>query len=309
MLHLTGARPRAHLIMRILGCLCRRPILLGRLDVASLRTLPVGLVPTLLILDERLARNVATILQTSKTRTTPIAIGKGWIHAYGAKVFFTDSMAIDGSALRINLPHNTSPLSVFEEGLEKKIAADFQAKLLRYRFIHYDAVKNSHFSCAGFGVGMQEEARALITPLIECNDLQKVVLSSLRRQSRDSAGAKFADLHCLTIEAALAFCHDSSVDRFLVKDLADAVNAILHGRGEETVFTARCVGQTLRVIGLFAQRVTRGFQVVLTRANRERIHRLAREYSVASIEEGVLRCDQCTPNAFTTQAPDVRMNV
>jgi hypothetical protein len=54
--------------MRLLACLCQRPVLLGRLDVASLSTLPEGLNPTLLIYEEKLAKNVARILEIEEPR-------------------------------------------------------------------------------------------------------------------------------------------------------------------------------------------------------------------------------------------------
>ena len=94
------------------------------------------------------------------------------------------------------------------------------------------------------------------------------------------------------IEAALCFCHDPSKQQFLVKEVADAVNALLVGRHEDREVNSKTVGTALRGLGLFAERVTKGFRVALTNDNSERIHRLAREYSVPSIQGGP-RCDQC----------------
>jgi hypothetical protein len=89
--------------MRLLACVCRRPILLGGLDLAALSTLPEGLEATLLVQEEKLTKTVTRILDTSRYRDVRIPLGRSWIHAYGAKVLFSDPMALDAAALRINL--------------------------------------------------------------------------------------------------------------------------------------------------------------------------------------------------------------
>lgn len=86
-LHVTGSVVRMHLIMRLLDCMCRRPILLGRLDLSALSTLPKGLGATLLVHDGKLSKNVAHALNASRNRNISVPIGRNLIHAYGAKGF------------------------------------------------------------------------------------------------------------------------------------------------------------------------------------------------------------------------------
>jgi hypothetical protein len=293
LLHLTGSSTRVNLMMRLLGCLCRRAILLGHLDLASLSTLPNGLDPTLLVYEEKLTKNVGRILDTSRNRDLAIPLGKSWIHARGARVLFSDSASVNASDLRIHLASTTTALPDLSDDAERTIAAEFQGKLLRYRLVHFDTVRNSHFDTSSFNPGVQDDARALLTPLIDCGDLRASILSSLLSRSKEVAGARLTDLDCLVVEAALCYCHDPSKEEFFVQEMADAVNAILSGRHEERTTTTKAVGQTLRGLGLAAERVTRGYRIDLTNNNRETIHRLAREHDVPSIQGGVERCDHC----------------
>ncbi len=294
-LHLTGSDARVHSIMRILACVCRRPILLGRLDLAALSTLPKGLEATLLIQEEKLTKSLTRILDTSRYRDVKIPLQKSWIHAYGARVLFSNPMALDAAALRINLSSAGGMLPELKDDMERTIAADFQAKLLRYRMVQYEAVKDSHFNYSDFIPQMEEVVRALITPLIDDGEFRESVLSALTARNKDCAGARFTDLNCVVIEAALAFCHDSTVERFLVKDIADAADAILLGRDEDNRISAKAAGQVLRGLGLFPERVTKGYHLALNDSNREKIHRLAKEYNVHSLDKGTRRCDYCPP--------------
>ena len=294
-LHLTGPSTRVRLMMRLLACLCRRPLLLGRLDLASLSTLPEGLNPTLLIYEERLAKNVARILETSRNQDLAIPYGKSWIHAYGARVLFSDPNVMNASDLRVHFAPTAGAFPELKDDAERTIAADFQAKLLRYRIVNFVAVRNSQFDCSGFVPDMQDDVRALVTPLIDCGDFRESILSLLLSRSKDRAGARFTDLNCLVTEAALAFCHDPAVEEFFVKELTDIANDISRGRNEDQTITAKAVGQPLRGLGLFPVRVTDGYHLVLTNSIREKIHRLAEDYNVPSLDEGTRRCDDCKP--------------
>ena len=60
-LYLLGPDNDARLVLRLLGCLCRRPILLGDIDLAALATLPNHLDATLLVDQRNLARRVARV--------------------------------------------------------------------------------------------------------------------------------------------------------------------------------------------------------------------------------------------------------
>jgi hypothetical protein len=85
LLYLLGPDNETTLLLRLLGCICRRPILLSDIDIAALSTLPRNLDPTLLVNQRNLGRRVTRVLLAANDRRFCIARGKGEIHAYGAK--------------------------------------------------------------------------------------------------------------------------------------------------------------------------------------------------------------------------------
>ena len=68
LLYLLGPDAETTLLLRLLGCLCRRPILLSDIDLPAVRTLPSGLNATLLINQRSLARHIKRVLLGSNNR-------------------------------------------------------------------------------------------------------------------------------------------------------------------------------------------------------------------------------------------------
>ena len=97
----------------------------------------------------------------------------------------------------------------------------------------------------------------------------------------------------VVIETALFFCHKPEVSNFLVGELAEKANAIFYARHEEVRISAKMAGLILREVGIYGHRVTEGFKIELTNAVREHVHRLARDFSVPSLDDGQLRCCYC----------------
>ncbi len=60
-LHLLGPDNEARLVLRLLACISRRPVLLSDIDVPALATLPGQLDPTLLIGQRNLPRSVMRV--------------------------------------------------------------------------------------------------------------------------------------------------------------------------------------------------------------------------------------------------------
>ena len=140
---------------------------------------------------------------------------------------------------------------------------------------------------------MRDEAHTWLAPICDCPELSQSVLEGLLRQSREAAGARFFDPKCMAIEAALFFCHKGDTEHFFVGELAETVNRLLQGRHEDSELSERKVGQLLRDLGIYGERVTKGYKIALTDAVRERIHQLAHAYQVLPVQNGVSRCGHC----------------
>jgi hypothetical protein len=133
---LFGPDNEAGLILRLLGCLCRRPVLLADGDIAALATLPSQLDATLLINQRNLSPRVARTLLVSNNRHFRIARGKGPLNTYGAKAFSADPEFGNGIGLHLSVSPAADVLPTLTDTAEEEIANDLQAKLLRYRMVN-----------------------------------------------------------------------------------------------------------------------------------------------------------------------------
>jgi hypothetical protein len=177
---------------------------------------------------------------------------------------------------------------------EQHISQEFQAKLLRYRMVHYRDVRNCKSDYKAFVPEMRQEARTWLAPICDCPELSRSVFEEIARQSQEAAGARFSDPKCLVTEAALFFCHRPDTAHFFVGELAETVNLLLQGRHEEPSLSAKGAGLILRGLGLHGERVAEGYKVALSEAVRQRIHRLAHDFQVASLQDSVRRCRFCS---------------
>ena len=293
-LYLLGPDNEARSALRLLGCLCRRSVLLGDIDVPAMATLPKGLNPTFLIGERNLARAVRRVLLASSSRYFRIARGKGQFHTYGAKAFSVDGEPANEFGIRISLSPALDQLPPLSDVDEEGATQDFHAKLLRYRMLNYARVCNVQLDTHNLVPAMRDEVRAWLAPICDCPDLLQSVRNSLQQQSQQLQEDRFSDDRCLAAEAALFFCHKPNTVHFFVGDLAEKVTDVLRGRHEDRVVTAKMAGTLLRGLGIRGERVTPGYRILLTDALRQQIHGLARDYQVLSVQDGIARCRHCS---------------
>jgi hypothetical protein len=293
LMHLLGPDIEVSRTLRLMGSLCRRPILLNHLDAAALNTLPSNLDPTLLVNQRNLGKRLNNILLASSDRNFRVAHGRGEIYAYGAKAFSSDPEMANRPGVRISLPPVQELLPFLTNAEETKVAYDFQSRLLRYRFINYRRVSQAQPDTGDFVPTMREAVRVWLAPICDCPDLYKIVSTFLLQQNREAEGDRMSDDRCVVAEAALFFCHTPDTDHFFVGELAEMANTLLIGRHNDSVLSDKKIGLLLRALGIHGQRVVKGYKVLLTNPIRERIHNVARAYGVVSMGDGIARCAHC----------------
>ena len=289
---LFGPSNETGLVLRLLGCLCRRPILLSDVDVKALATLPNELGPSLLIHHHQLTRAVIRVLVASNDRHFRIARAKGQLQTYGAKAFLGNPGFVTGTGLRVSVSPSLDQLSTLTDEDEKKMANQFQTKLLRYRMVNYRHIRSARIDARAFVPAMRDQVRMWLAPLFECPDLTKTVSNCLLQQSREIKGAGLVDATCVVAEAALFFCHQADKESFFIGELAKKANDLLTGRHED-VLTARKIGSILRALGIHGERITKGYRILLTDAVRREIHCVANAYQVPPMQDGIARCPHC----------------
>ena len=293
LLYLLGPDNEATLLLRLMGCFCRRPILLSEVDIAALGPLPRNLDPTLLVNQRDLGRRMTRVLLAANDRHFAIARGRGEIYAYGAKALASVPEFADATGVRVTLSPIQEALPTLTDANEREIANDLQSKLLRFRMVNHQRVCDAEVDTRLFVPAMREEVRAWLAPICDCPGLQRSVTTFLLQRSQDVQGDRLSNDQCMVAEAALFFCHKPETEHFFIGDLAETVNDLLKGRHDDRVLTDKKVGLLLRDLGIRGERVVKGYKVSLTDAVREQIHRLAEAYQVVSTQDGVARCSHC----------------
>jgi hypothetical protein len=293
-LYLLGPDSAVSQTLRLLGCFCRRPILLGDIDFAGLATLPIRLGATLLINQRYLGRRVQRTLLASNRRHFGLVHGSERLDLFGGKAFSCEDYPGVESGLRVSSSPTPGPLPTLSDEQEQLIARHFQTRLLRYRMANYDKVRGRRLDARAFVPEMREPASTWLAPIVDCPELSESVYAEILRQSREAAGARFFDPKCVVVEAALFFCHDPDPAHFFVGDLAKKVNDLLKGRHEESNLSDKKAGLVLRELGVYGERGAAGYKIVVTDALREQIHQLAFAYQVPPAVDGVRRCRYCS---------------
>jgi hypothetical protein len=292
-LYLFGPDSAVSQLFRLLGCLCRRPILLGDIDLAGLATLPNQVGATLLINQRDLGRRVRRILLASNRRHFCMVRGSGHLHLYGAKAFSCEDFPMHQPGLRVTLSPAQDPLPCLTDSEVQDVAQSFQASLLHSRMSYYEEVRGNRVDCSAFVPEMREQASTWLGPIVDCPELCKAVFREILHQSEDAAGARFFDPKCVVVEASLVFCHKPDTEFFFVGELAEIVNAILASRHEASKLSDKKVGLVLADLGIYGKRETRGYKIRLTDIVRKRVHQLVSDYRVPTLDDGVRRCDLC----------------
>lgn len=187
----------------------------------------------------------------------------------------------------------------------RKLSAEFQPELLEYRLRNFDKVRKSHFDLPHAATAIRITAGILGAAIAGAPELEAKVRKVLESQQEAYAESLWLDLRSVTIEAALARCHERDRKGFLVGELTKDVMALLAGRGEDMEIASREVGGILRSVGIAGKRQGAGYRIKLTPELRQKVHRLARSFCIPVTAQGAAKCPECL-QAITGEGPKRR---
>ncbi|MFZ1975371.1 MAG: hypothetical protein WAU89_21180 [Candidatus Acidiferrales bacterium] len=184
-------------------------------------------------------------------------------------------------AVQIEVMPARGPLPSLDPGSLNESAQNLRGKLLRYREQNLSTVSAANFDAPHFSSPTREIARMLGKSIVQDPSLQRCLLMILGPQDEDARVRRTDSIEAVVAEAALFLSHEGARRQARVGEVATIANGILKGRGESLELDAREVGNHLRALGLFSQRLGRagrGFR--FTNDVRRKIHHLARAYDV-----------------------------
>ena len=285
-------------VLRLLGCLCRRPMILAEVTPASFRSLPMYLSPTLLIDQQALGPNMQRLFRASNYRGLHQSNSQGRVvDLYAPKAILCgDGAALDtvgDEVIQISVAPSKSQWPVFDERLQVEIASVFQPRLLHYRLKKFASVCESPIDVPEFTPATRRLADALATCLAEDAELARTTVRLLEPQDEDIRERRFRDVNCVVVEILWGLLHHQTQKAVRVEELAKDVNALLRSRGEILIYSPEELGWTLRRLGVSRHTSREGRQVLLSGDTSRTVHQAALRYSLVLSQGAKTDCPFC----------------
>jgi hypothetical protein len=283
---ITGSAIGVQPLLRILRSMCRRGLLVADLTPSALSRATM-LMPTLIIAHSNLNDRLVRLVLASSIPGY-LVLGSGEPRQiFCAKVIFANGEEVPdelgSSAVRVTIPPPTRPTRLTGATL-KKIEIEFQNRLFAYRLAAKEKVAVSDFDVPSFGFEMRPLAQTLGSCIVDNPELQSRLADLLKAQDAENRATHAADIRCVVIEAVLFHKREGIKHKFLVAEIAETVNVLLHHRGETGRLKERAVGEHLKKLGFRKKREGPGVYLIFDAGNADLVERLAQQYDVLSTQ-------------------------
>jgi hypothetical protein len=293
----TGPAFSADPLLRLLECVCRRPILLAGISPASLRAITCNQVmPTLLIRTWQLNRTMAALLDSSNQPGYFISTGKNVWQFYGAKCIYMgeagDQQIVGTRSIHVRAVRKGPDIGSFL--LKTEVVQELQNQLLYYRLIAHDRIAASKFRVTGLLPELCAMAQVLGAPLEDETELQKGIIDLLKEFNEQVRVDRSCELNAMVLRAVLSHCHQADQQQVFVREIAATANEFYRQEGESLRISNETVGHTLKSLGLYTRRLgSAGRGLVLDRATQSYAHELGYANEVLLAKAEVPACGYC----------------
>jgi len=288
---------------RLLGCVCRRALILGEFSRGSFRSLPMALHPTLMVNQPCMSRTITSLLRTSNYRGLFVPGNRGTVLDFAcSKAIYCGMQGEpdlwDDTALHLALPPARSDLSPLGTREQDEIANLFQPQLLMYRCCAFGRVREPVSAADRPTFADSEAARTLAACIQGDPDFVRTVIPLLQRQEQDALARRSCDVDGAVVEVVWAQSHEAK--EIAISRVAELTNALLRCRGELLSYSGQEIGWKLKHLGFFRHRNSGGMVLKFSRETRLLVHHLARHYGLSfSAIDG---CGEClAPQVTGTQ--------
>jgi len=296
-LSITGPVSSAHALLRVLRCVCRRPVMLASVSPVVLRAATANdLMPTLLIRVPKMSATTAALLDASNHRGYFVSSGKYIWQFYGAKCIYLGDepkqQVLSSDSLHVHTNSKTDAIGALFPA-EAKIQ-DLQNKLLLYRVIMYSQVEKSNFKVTELLPELRECAQVLSAPFQGSPDLQKGIVELLKDADEQVRVDRSFGRDAMVLRAVLWHCHQPQQEKVFVHEIAATVNRLYREMGEPANICNEVAGHVLKKVGLYTCRLgSAGRGLRLDKTTQFRAHELCVDNAVAPRNDGTIACGFC----------------
>jgi hypothetical protein len=250
---------------------------------------------TLLLNQQNLRPNMQRLFRASSYRGLHLPGSRGSVvDLYGPKAIFCgDDAALDGlgsGVIHISAVPSRSQRSTMDDWIQKKIANEFQPRLLMYRLKNCGKIRES-VDVSKFTPATRPLARSLAACFPGDSELSRDTVELLRPQDEEARSQRSCDVNYAIVEILLATVHDQKLKAVRVDELAKLVNALLQSRGETLTYSTMEIGWKLRGLNIPRHSRSSGREVSLGRTTSQNVHLLARAYEVQLLRAA--NCRDC----------------
>jgi hypothetical protein len=286
------------LLLRMIKAVSVAPLHLGELTLSALLSLPPIPRNTLLLVDQPFPNKELerTLRIMSRTGGSILRNGKFYNICFPAIVCTAEPLRdrwILDQAIQIELKPSLSPTPKFSPESLNESSRKLRGQLTRYRELNLAKVRDSHFDARKFSSPIREIAAMLGNSVPDDPSLQQYLLMLLEPQDQDVRIRRTDSIAAVVTEACLFFSHERGRLQARVGEICDVVNGMSKGRDENVKLDPRAVGNHLRALGLFSERLGRaGRGIRFSKQNRRTIHELAEAYEVRTTRDNS-SCEFC----------------
>ncbi len=260
-------------LFRLLGCFCRRSLLLADITRAGFLSV-MALRPTLLINQSSRPSKIWDLWGTSNYRGVYVVGNRGRVcNVVGSKAVFlgmADTWIPDAIHLALPGQEDLPPLGEYQEA---EIANRVLPQMLTYRLDHFREVRASRSAVRQFKFPDSEIARNLTACIQGEPDIAQAIVPLLQRQHQDAQARRGCEVSVVIVEVIWGPLHETK--EITITQVAERTNALLRARGETLVYDAVEIGWKLKNLGLDRHRNGGGMVLQFSTANSLLIHQLA----------------------------------
>ncbi|HSY63387.1 MAG TPA: hypothetical protein VK829_02255 [Terriglobales bacterium] len=170
---------------------------------------------------------------------------------------------------------------------------DLQNRLLGYRLLCHDKVKNSKFHVSQFRPELCAVAEMLGAAIVDDPELQRGIIDMLKDRDEQARVDRASALSAVVLRAVLFHCHQKDQQKVFARKIAATVNQIYSEEGESLRVGSETVGHALKYLGFCSRRLgNAGRGLVLDEATKSQAHRLGQAYEVSVDEPVCAHCHQ-----------------
>ena len=187
-------------------------------------------------------------------------------------------------SIQISMIPTGQELPVFDLDAQRRIATEFQGKLLSFRRASLAAACRLQFDASKFTFGLQNLAHSMAAATPDDAELQAEVFDLLGEKDQEIRQGTWTELSAVAVESILVTCRESPGGVVYVGELAELAQEILSRRGGGSSIDPGAFGRRLKILGFRTEpRDAKGMKIRLTEDVGRRARQLACDLGVPQV--------------------------